>query len=352
VLLSIAVSVAWKILLSAGIPVAMLVVVATPSIRRLDATGDSSRRALRRVAPVVRDVAAADEAIATLSRVHGRWSAMPDPAYEALWTTRMNALEQRLGSLRRTTETPAEVRRVAKAGAAVERYRALISTRADGAFHLRRLTADERGLALRLSARARRALATIGDGLEATARAAEAQATAIERTTGDTLRGAATLAGLLALVLATLTSWRLVRRLRRLAWVSEALERGRLDEPVAIGGRDELGRLAVALEALGHDMRERECISDAVLQQLGHDLRELLHSVRDASRLLVDELIDMGPTHPRRLAAYIGDVTTELLDRVERIGGVHEPTVVRLPVHSKVPTLIEPDRAPLAEDGS
>jgi len=105
--------------------------------------------------------------------------------------------------------------------------------------------------------------------------------------------------------------------LRRLADATEALERGRLDQPVGVGGRDELGRLAIAFESLAHELAERSRVADDTLHRLGHDLAEPLVTLRDATRVLAGEL----GAEPRQqhLAQLIGDAADDLVRRVDRI---------------------------------
>jgi hypothetical protein len=321
-LLLATVSLAWKIVLSAALPVGLLIAASTVSFRSLDAAGTAPRRALSRVAPVVREAAAAEEDLATLSRLHGRWSTFRDPAYEQVWARRAGRLDAHVRAMATWLETPPERRSLAKATTAIRRYRTLTADEDGGTVALRLLSPAERPQALRADARARRALVGVGRALDATARATEAQAGVAERKSRATMRGAIGLAASLALLLSSWTAIQLVRRLRRLAYVSEALERGRLDEPVAIGGRDELGRLGVAFEALAHELRERDRVGEDLVRRLGHDLGEPLQTVRDIAHALAGELAHDGTSQQRRLAATIGDVTEHLLDRVAHLGEV------------------------------
>ena len=117
-----------------------------------------------------------------------------------------------------------------------------------------------------------------------------------------------------------MSSWvgrRVAVGLRRLADATEALERGRLDQPVGVGGRDELGRLAIAFESLARELAERSRVADDTFHRLGHDLAEPLVTLRDATRVLAGEL----GTEPRqqRLAQLIGDAADDLVRRVDRI---------------------------------
>jgi hypothetical protein len=107
------------------------------------------------------------------------------------------------------------------------------------------------------------------------------------------------------------------RRARRLADATEALERGRLDQPVGVGGRDEMGRLALAFESLARELAERSRVADDTLHRLGHDLAEPLVTLRDATRVLAGEL--GAEPRQQQLAQLIGDAADDLVRRVDRI---------------------------------
>jgi hypothetical protein len=314
------VSFAWKMLLSAGLPVALLVGATGAGFRSLAATDAGARRTLRRAVQVVHEAAAADEAASAATRLQTRWSVIRSSTYEELWADRMGELHEHLRALAQVIEGGAERRRLASVAQAFARYRALTSAESDGSLHLRVLSPVDLRAALGASARARRLLASLGRGLEATAHAVEARALASERDTWAMLRAASALAALLAVLLSGWMAIRLTRALRRLTWASEALERGRLDEPVGIGGRDELARLGSALEALALDLLERDRVGDDLLHRLGDDLDVPLRAIRDTTRRLAGELATAGTSQQRGLAAAIGDEAERLLRRTSHLG--------------------------------
>jgi HAMP domain-containing protein len=314
------VSLAWKIALSAGIPVVFFVGATGAGLRCLAAADTGARRTLRRIVVVAGEARAAGENAAAAGRLHGRWSAFPDATYERLWATRMGALDQRLQTVSRLLEQDVERRRLTKATRMLGRYRALASTEDVGRVRLRALSPRELHAATTLSAGARRTLASIARRLETSARAVRDEEVVLARSLHEMLRAAAALAVVLAVILSGWAALRVARALRRLAWASEALERGRLDEPVAIGGRDELARLGSAFEALAVQLLERDRAGDQLLRGLGEELDQPLQAIRDTTHGLADDLAAAGTPQQRRLVATFGDEAGELLRRAARIG--------------------------------
>jgi signal transduction histidine kinase len=136
----------------------------------------------------------------------------------------------------------------------------------------------------------------------------------------------AAVAGVLAFALSSWVGRRVTVGLRRLADATEALERGRLDQPVGIGGHDEMARVALAFESLARELADRSRVADDTLHRLGHDLAEPLVTLRDATRVLADEL-DAEPRQ-QQLAQLIGDAADDLVRRVDRI--TENPTAPQL----------------------
>jgi len=305
---------ASKIVCCTAIPVVLVAVAAGRSLQAIGQAGDASDEALAQVAPAVQEVATMQESLGALGRLHGRWIVLQDPSYANAWTQRMAALEARLAGLRSRLETTTERRRLAKAERSLTRYRNLVAAE-DGA--LRSMTVADRRRATTAATRARRAIGGIVREIDVQARRARAEAVAAAERAWAALAFAAAVAGALALLLSSWVGRRVTVGLRRLADATEALERGRLDQPVAVGGRDELGTLAVAFESLARELAERSRVADDTLQRLGHDLAEPLVTLRDATRLLANEL----DAEPRRqqLAQLIGDAANDLVRRVDRI---------------------------------
>lgn len=329
-------SLVGKIALSAGLPVVVLAAATGTSVRSIARADAGSRGTLGRLVPIVREAGEADELAAAAVRLHGRWMALHDPAYESLWATRMGQLDLRLRDLRLGLAGTVERRRLAKATRSFARYRAVASSERDGRIALVELGPHELHAAVQASARGRRSLASLIRDLEATADDLEARASAVLTDTLAMLGAAAGGAGVLAMLLSGWVASRVARALRRLVWASEALERGRLDEPVAIGGRDELALLGSALESLAEELRDRDRIGDELMRRLGADLDAPLRAIRDTTRALASSIAD-GTAEQRRLAAAIDDEAERLIARATGIGDVRR-SVPQLP-HAAPPAL-------------
>ncbi|MFQ5537317.1 MAG: ATP-binding protein [Gemmatimonadota bacterium] len=84
------------------------------------------------------------------------------------------------------------------------------------------------------------------------------------------------LAALLAAFLGILLAGRVVRPLERLSGVALRIERGRLDEPVAVEGVAEMGRLSGAMERMRQGILERDEQLRLMLAQVAHEIRNPL----------------------------------------------------------------------------
>ena len=312
-------SLAWKIVCSATIPVVVGLGAACMSLVALGGPAAESRRVLATVGPTVREIAAAGESLSAIGRLHGRWIAIRSPTYEARWATNMVALDDRLRGLEASFETLPGRRSLVKARRALARYRELAASEADGRLALRELSVAAWRRALTAGARVRRSLDAVDREVDEIVRRAEVDARVGSHRAWQGMVGAGVLAAVLALLLSSWTGGRLVRGLRRLTDASEALERGRLDQPVAIGGRDELARLGGAFERLAHDWGERDRTCEDTVQRLVRDLTEPLVTIRDAARVLAVELPDPLGARQQSLVTHIGESAERLLHRVARI---------------------------------
>ena len=335
-----------KIVSSAAIPVALVLGAAGTSMVALNDARDASRHVLARLAPVVREVGTANESIAALGRLHARWVLTGDPAYRTAWASREAALEQRLLELGSLLETASERRRLLKAQRAVTRYRAaLVASDDEGErFRAHRVAAARRAGAA--SVRARRTIGAIAVEVKETAQQAESQAGATALQARNAMVAGALLAGALALLLSWWVGRRVARGLARLTAASGALERGRLDQPVAIGGRDELGRMAIAFESLAARLGERDRVCEDTIRRVGHDLAGPLRMICDATRALASDLTKL-PMRDQTLVLLIGEAAEDLLRHADRIADdptrPHAPPALEAP---GVPALPAPRPLP------
>ncbi|GAA1695899.1 HAMP domain-containing sensor histidine kinase [Fodinicola feengrottensis] len=131
------------------------------------------------------------------------------------------------------------------------------------------------------------------------------------------------LAGVLVLIAAAAVgwfiAWRITRRLVRLAELAERVRSTeRLDIEVPTGGRDEVGRLGAALDAmLGRLARSRDD-QQRLVQDAGHELRTPLTSLRTNVAVL-RQLDDLTPDARNRLIDDLDGETRELTDLVNEL---------------------------------
>ncbi len=310
---------AAKIFLASLVPLLLLIEVATWSLRSLDRLVQTNRRIVSQTLPALRHEAVARESLASLGRLHGRWSVLRDPSYEALWTSRANALAESLTGLSAGLRSPAERHALTKVDHAFRRYLARAAEPVDGVLRLRAMTPFEARPVRQAAERVGRSIRVLGAAIEDGARRAQAQAAGLEARTWRTVLWALPLSGVLALVLSFVIALRVTQVLRRLATASSALAQGTLHEPVAVNRSDELGQLARAFNTMAARLKELDRMKEQVYSHLSHELRTPLTSIREATHLLADGIA--GPLAPRqeRLVTIINDSTERLLRLVNRI---------------------------------
>jgi two-component system OmpR family sensor kinase len=84
------------------------------------------------------------------------------------------------------------------------------------------------------------------------------------------------LAAVLAAILAALLAARIVEPVERLSRVALRIQRGRMEEPVAVERGEELGRLARAMERMRKGILERDEQLRVMLAQVAHEIRNPL----------------------------------------------------------------------------
>jgi two-component system sensor histidine kinase MprB len=132
-----------------------------------------------------------------------------------------------------------------------------------------------------------------------------------------------TITGLGVVLLAGLAGWlvarRVTRRLQRLIRTAEHVtESGQLDVRVGAGGRDEVGRLGAAFDAMLAQLAQAREAQRRLVQDAGHELRTPLTSVRTNVAVL-RRFADLEPTQRARLLADLDGETRELAALVEEL---------------------------------
>jgi signal transduction histidine kinase len=301
------------------VPLLILIEVASWSLTSLDRLVQTNRRIVSQTLPALRREAVASEAMASLVRLHGRWSVLRDPSYETLWTSRATALADSLTGLSAQLRSPAERHALTRVEHAFRRYLALAAELVDGVLRLRPMAAGEMRPVRQAAERVARSIRRLGRAVDDNARRAQADAAELEVRTWRTVLVALPLSGALALVLSFVIALRATQVLRRLATASSQLAQGALEEPVEVHRQDELGQLARAFNTMAARLKELDRMKEQVYSHLSHELRTPLTSIREATHLLADGVA--GPLAPRqeRLVTIINESTERLLRLVNRI---------------------------------
>ena len=119
------------------------------------------------------------------------------------------------------------------------------------------------------------------------------------------------LSGVLGLLVAVLLGYGaatvFARRIRRLEAAAERIAGGDFGDPVADGGSDELGQLAVAFERMRRQLAQLDDARRAFIANASHELRTPLFSLGGFLELLDDEELD-EPTRREFLTEAISQV--------------------------------------------
>jgi len=112
----------------------------------------------------------------------------------------------------------------------------------------------------------------------------------------DLVRRRLLLAGALGLAASLLVGYLaaslFARRIARLERAAEQIAGGRLDEPVRVGGRDELGALAETFERMRERLAQLDHARREFIANASHELRTPLFSLGGFLELLADEELD------------------------------------------------------------
>ncbi|KUF13592.1 sensor histidine kinase [Streptomyces silvensis] len=127
----------------------------------------------------------------------------------------------------------------------------------------------------------------------------------------------------LVVVAAGVSGWWLARRItRRLVRLARAAEHvaatGRVDRPVPVAGRDEVGRLGRSFDRMLGRLAQAEDDQRRLVQDAGHELRTPLTSLRTNIALL-DRIDALPPQARAELVADLADESRELTDLVNEL---------------------------------
>jgi methyl-accepting chemotaxis protein len=210
----------------------------------------------------------AGEAKAALSDAHFSQTeyVVTHGATKANYEDDYGVLKQHLVSLRRAANAPADFKALREVDKGLEEFDA------QNAVLLRTVLAGQDAKASKLvSGSVNDAADVIMGGLESFIKESTADqntAAAAYAKTESNAKRTSLILGLIALLLSAAVAFglarELTRRLRGVSEAAEALAEGDVDQDVAVGGRDEVGRTAGALQTLVDHLRELAGVADRV----------------------------------------------------------------------------------------
>jgi signal transduction histidine kinase len=123
---------------------------------------------------------------------------------------------------------------------------------------------------------------------------------------------------LFVLIASILSTLLVTRPLRRLSAAAERIGRGDLEQPVEVGPRDEIGRLAETMERMRAQLRERDARMQQMLAGIAHEVRNPLAGMTLFTGILKDELEgDERKAHVEKIARELGYLERVVQDFLE-----------------------------------
>jgi two-component system, NtrC family, sensor histidine kinase GlrK len=161
---------------------------------------------------------------------------------------------------------------------------------------------------------------------------AQAEVARLERRTWTGVVVALAAALVLALAATAVIAFRITRSVRRLSDATAAVAAGSFREPIPTSGRDELGVLARAFNAMASRLRQLDEMKEEFFAIFSHELRSPLTSVREAAHLLADGVPGPLTGKQTRLVEIIGRSSDRLLRLVNQILDVSRLRAGLLPI--------------------
>lgn len=312
---------ATKIFLTSALVIVALAVVGILSLGAIGRLVSVNREITTQTVPALRLATAARDAMSVLARMEARLVVMRDVRYARGWNERAAALDDDLRRLRDMVKTEREREALAAATTGFVEYRAIVErtqaelARPDPPTSAPPDPPSGEAVAERVEAH----LEKLVEAIHARMVAAQAEAKRLEDRTWASVLAATGSAVVLALLGTGFVALRVTRSLRALSAATGAVAAGALRAPIPVGGRDEIGELARAFEAMAAQLRQMDEMKDEFFAKMSHELRSPLTSVREASQLLRDEV--PGPLNPKqvRLVDIIGRSSDRLLRLVNQI---------------------------------
>ncbi len=135
----------------------------------------------------------------------------------------------------------------------------------------------------------------------------------------EALAGQIVAAIVLALALAALTGWWLLRPLRRFERAIAELGDNRFDAPIAVGGPSDLRQLGHRMDWLRLRLAELEANRNRVLRHVSHELKTPLSSLREGVALLADGVLGRLSPEQREVTGILDHNARALQERIEQL---------------------------------
>ncbi|MCP4518559.1 MAG: HAMP domain-containing protein, partial [Delftia sp.] len=104
-------------------------------------------------------------------------------------------------------------------------------------------------------------------------------------------------AGAVALAIAGMLAWGLVRPLRRLTAAAEGIARGDLSQRVSVSSSDEVGELAATFNLMARELERAERLRRNMTADVAHELRTPLSVIRGKLEGVLDGVYPATPEH-------------------------------------------------------
>jgi signal transduction histidine kinase len=306
-----------KLFLGFSLVVALLLGVGALSLAAIARLVAVNRDITIRALPAAQLASSLRDTVQALARLEGRYLVLGDVRYLTLIEERSVRARSDLARLAEfiTSERERQLLRAARETfdayreAVIEEQNLLRVGQRQGA--LRLAETHTRGLAERVDAN----LETLMEATQASARAAQLEAAAVEARTWMGVLVALGSAFVVALVTAGIIAHRLTRSLRVLSEATSAVAAGSFREPIEAKGGDEIAELGRAFNAMAAELRQLDELKDGFFATFSHELRSPLTSMREAAHLLRDEV--PGGLNPKQ--ARLVEIMEESTDRLLRL---------------------------------
>jgi two-component system sensor histidine kinase GlrK len=311
---------ASKIFLGFSLVIVVLVAVGVLGLRAVGRLVSVNGEIVSETLPALRLASGVRDTLLTMARLEARFVVLRDRRYAELWRESAAHARADLARLADVVNTEPEAARLAAARAAFEGYYATVLGEHAQLLGARNRRAPvEESPARVLREQVETELEALQQATYARVQRAQAEAARLERRTWTGVVLALATAMVLVLLATAVIALRITRSLRRLSAATAAVAAGSFRDPIAVGGRDEVGILARSFNAMAERLRAHDEMKEEFFATLSHELRSPITSVREAAHLLADGV--PGPLTPKqdRLVAIVRRSTERLLRLVNQI---------------------------------